>query len=80
VRMVSAFSLGFFLTLPLEVYALALALLLLTIFRIRKLEKTTAYGLVLIILSGLPSWSIYALLLSTLGFTLFALSKIIKHE
>ena len=73
IRMVSAFSLGFLFLLPLEVYAVVLALVLLTIFRIRRREPLAAYGLVLLIVAGLPSWSIYPLLISTLGFLLITL-------
>ena len=70
IRMVSAFSLGFLFLLPLEAYALALALVLLTIFRIRREAPLTACGLTLLITAGLPNWSIYPLLIATLGFLL----------
>ena len=75
IRMVSAFSLGLLFLLPLEFYAAALALVLITVFRTLKRETLVAYGLMLIVAAGLPSWSIYPLLISTLGFLLLLLSS-----
>ena len=68
IRLVASFSLGFLLILPLEVYAAALALYLSVVFRVR--SRIMKYGLLLLLLGGLPSWNVYPLLISALGFTL----------
>lgn len=78
IRLVAAFSLGFLMSLPLEVYALALALFLLTVLRVS--DPLTRYGLLLLLIGGLPQWSIYPLLLSSLGFILVASSFIAREK
>jgi hypothetical protein len=73
-RLVATFSLGFQLVLPIEAYTLALALYLLTIIGLPARWRLARYGLILLLLGGLPQWNIYPVYLSLLGLVLTTLS------
>ena len=78
IRQVSAFSMGYLLTLPIEIYAVALALFLMTVFKIG--DKLVRSGLLFILLGGLPSWSIYPLLLYMMGLSMILYSLITRKQ
>jgi len=65
IRLVSSFSLGFQLILPIEAYSLALFFYLLTLFNLP--SKILSYSLLLLLLGGLPQWNTYPLMLTLLG-------------
>lgn len=66
-RQVTTFSVNFQMVMPVEAYAVALALYLATIFRLSGNKRLTRYGLLLLLIGGLPQWNVYPLLLSFIG-------------
>lgn len=74
IRQVATFSLNFQLVMPTEVYAAALALYLATVFRLSNRSSLTRYGLLLLLLGGLPQWNANLLLLTFFGLVLTVIS------
>ncbi|GBC75454.1 hypothetical protein HRbin06_00772 [archaeon HR06] len=65
IRLISSFSLGFQLVLPIEAYSIALFFYLLTLFNLP--SKILSYSFLLILLGGLPQRNTYPLMLTLLG-------------
>ena len=73
IRLISTYSLGYQLVLPIEAYAVGLGLYLYTIFRLKK-GNLIRYGMLMVLFGGLAQWDTYTLLLTVLGISTIILS------